>query len=88
MNLNNHQAMARQCAGLFRLGRDIEGGLEMVEMFDRLLRVFDAEPVAIQQQSAAILAAVFTAQQAQDWIGVADYLEYELVELLGQVGKA
>ena len=34
----------RQCAGLFRLGRDVEAALTMVDVFDEAQQVVFARP--------------------------------------------
>lgn len=81
-----HQEKARHCAGLFRLGRDVEGGVEMVALFEGVLPLFAAP--ALQQQSTALLGQLLAAQERQDWIGLADSLEYELLELIDQAASA
>jgi hypothetical protein len=73
---------AQQCAALFRLGRDVEAGLMMIELIDAVHPAFDSTPPAIQQQWAWVLGQMFACQEAQNWLALADYLEYELVELL------
>jgi hypothetical protein len=74
-----------QCAGLFRLGRDVEAALLMVEFFDELqLSIVGAEPV-LQKEWAHLLAQMLDCQEAQNWLGLADFLEYELVGLIEAV---
>ncbi|WP_110969445.1 hypothetical protein [Pseudomonas huaxiensis] len=77
-----HQQAARQCAGLFRLGRDVEAAVEMVSLFEAVMPEFERAPHALQAQSATLLAQILAAQQRQDWLCVADNLEYELLELI------
>lgn len=72
---------ARQCALLFRLGRDIEGALKMVELIDAALPLFTSRPAEEQAQWAQVLTAILQCQERQDWIGVADWLEFEFVAL-------
>lgn len=78
-----------QCAGLFRLGRDVEAALGMVDIFEKSQALLSQAPADIQQQWAQLLMAMLTSQEAQDWLGLADSIEYELVELLqaGQAGR-
>ncbi|EIK93534.1 hypothetical protein PMM47T1_26603 [Pseudomonas sp. M47T1] len=76
------------CAHLFRLGRDVEAALVMVELFGGLMPLFDRTPAALQQQWGAVLGQVLACQEGQDWLGVADYLEYELLELMRQGGES
>jgi hypothetical protein len=71
-----------QCAGLFRLGRDVEAALTMVDVFEKAQDLFSQTPQAIQQQWAQLLMSMFAAQEAQDWLGLADSMEYELIDLL------
>ncbi|MDY7560755.1 hypothetical protein QN382_00115 [Pseudomonas sp. 10B1] len=74
---------ARQCAGLFRLGRDVEAASEMVELFTRLMPLFSEEPAKVQQKWLLLLTVMLAHQEKRDVLGMADYLEFELVELLG-----
>ncbi|MNV94039.1 hypothetical protein D3C71_1887920 [compost metagenome] len=73
---------AQQCATLFRLGRDVEAGLAMTELVGVVHPRFDSEPQQAQQQWVFLLGRMFACQEAQNWLALADYLEYELVELL------
>ncbi len=73
---------ARHCAALFRLGRNVEAALDMVELFTGLMPLFAQGPEALQQQWPCLLQAMLDRQEAHDWLGLADYLEYELVDLL------
>ncbi|MGE7991329.1 hypothetical protein ACQKPE_09830 [Pseudomonas sp. NPDC089554] len=68
----------RECAALFRLGRDVAGALRMVELFEAVL------PQIEPQAGAVVLQAMLDAQQRQDWLALADYLEYELLHLVEQ----
>lgn len=72
---------ARECAKLFRLGRDIEGALQMVELIDRSLPLMDGASVERQAEWGRVLGAILACQERQDWLGVADWLEVELVEI-------
>ncbi|WP_455925006.1 hypothetical protein [Pseudomonas putida] len=72
------------CAHLFRLGRDVEAALAMVELFGALMPLFDRTPAPLQQQWATVLGEMLTCQEGQNWLALADYLEYELLELMRQ----
>jgi hypothetical protein len=74
---------SRQCAELFRLGRDVEAATVMVELFDELMPLFGQAQQSSQQCWTQLLMQMLGCQEAQNWLGLADYLEYELVELLG-----
>lgn len=73
---------AQKCAALFRLGRDVEAGLLMIELIDAVHPAFDSKPPTLQQEWALVLGQMFVCQEAQNWLALADYLEYELAELL------
>ncbi|MFL6608721.1 MAG: hypothetical protein ACJ8HF_10815 [Pseudomonas sp.] len=72
----------RECARLFRLGRDVEAGLAMVTLVEAAQPFVEAMPGDVQSYWADLLASMLSDQQSQNWLSLADYLEYELVELL------
>ncbi|MDI2594537.1 hypothetical protein POF45_24345 [Pseudomonas sp. 681] len=78
-------SQCRQCAGLFRLGRDVEAALTMVDVFDEAQQLLVSAPKEIQQSWASVLTQMLACQERQDWLGLADFIEYELVELLQNV---
>ncbi|WP_095114153.1 hypothetical protein [Pseudomonas sp. Irchel 3H7] len=75
----------RQCAGLFRLGRDVEAALSMVDVFDGAQQLLLSAPADVQQVWAQILTQMLDCQERQDWLALADCMEFELVDLLGSV---
>lgn len=75
----------RQCAGLFRLGRDVEAALTMVEVFERAQLRLSTASADVQQMWAQVLTQMLDCQERQDWLGLADYMQYELAELLESV---
>ena len=80
--LSQSQAQCRQCAALFRLGRDVEAALTMVDVFEQVQQCLASAPANVRQGWALLLTSMLACQERQDWLGLADYLEYELVELL------
>ncbi|MGF6220738.1 hypothetical protein [Pseudomonas sp. YL-218 TE3947] len=73
---------SEQCATLFRLGRDVEAGLAMIELIVAVQPSFDLTPQVVQQQWVLLLGQMLECQEAQNWLALADYLEYELVQLV------
>lgn len=73
---------ACRCADLFRLGRDIEAALVMVELIDTAMPLFATRPTAEQHACSQVLGAILDCQERQDWIGLADWLEVEFVGML------
>ncbi|HGM5550449.1 TPA: hypothetical protein ACKP2V_000686 [Pseudomonas putida] len=78
----------RQCAGLFRLGRDVEAALDMVEVIESAQQLLMAAPAPIQQDWAFVLTQMLDCQERQDWLGLADWMEYELIEVLQKARSA
>jgi len=73
---------ARDCAGLLRLGRDVEAGLAMVALVETAQPWIERMPGDVQSAWSVLLGLMFNDQQAQNWLSLADYLEYELADLL------
>ncbi|HWH89135.1 MAG TPA: hypothetical protein VNV36_20490 [Pseudomonas sp.] len=80
--LSQCQNQCRQCATLFRLGRDVEAALTMVDVFEEAQQCLSSASVEVQQIWAQVLMQMLDCQERRDWLGLADYMEYELVELL------
>ncbi|WP_336342413.1 hypothetical protein [Pseudomonas atacamensis] len=85
--LSQCQDQCRQCAALFRLGRDVEAALTMVDVFEQAQLCLASASEKVQQDWAQVLTQMLDCQERQDWLGVADYMEYELVELLETVRR-
>ncbi|WP_192563987.1 hypothetical protein [Pseudomonas gozinkensis] len=73
-----------QCAGLFRLGRDVEAALTMVDVFEGAQQSLLSADAQTQQIWAQLLTQMLECQERQDWLGLADFMEYELMQLLEQ----
>lgn len=73
---------AQQCATLFRLGRDVEAGLAMIDLAAALQPSFDQADADTQHQWLQVLSLMLECQEAQNWLALADYLEYELTQLI------
>lgn len=61
----------------------------MIDLFESVQARVDTAPGAFQQDWARLLGgggAMLACQGAQDWLGLADYLEYELVDWLQEGG--
>ncbi|EJM24526.1 MULTISPECIES: hypothetical protein [Pseudomonas] len=72
----------RQCAGLFRLGRDVEAALAMVDVFEVAQQSLLSAGAQKQLAWAQLLTQMLECQERQDWLGLADFMEYELIQLL------
>jgi hypothetical protein len=76
------ERQVRACARLFRLGRDVEAALQMVEVFDELLGASAGPSAAVAQRCTGVMNALLEAQERQDWLGLADTLEVDLLQLV------
>lgn len=68
-----------EIAHLFRLSRHIEAGLLLADLFEQLIDVTDVNTTDLESAIKSIL----TCQERRDWLGLADYLEFELVHIMG-----
>ena len=75
------QKEANDLALKIRLGHNVEAGLMLVTYLEQLVAVYSQFPAEQQRQFQSILSAMLACQERQDWIGLADYLEYELQQL-------
>ncbi len=82
------QQEATDLAMLMRLGRNVEAGLRLADYLEMVLTDFQKWPdVEINRQLPQLLAAILACQEKQDWLGLADYLDYELQQLFQAVAK-
>ncbi|WP_409317225.1 hypothetical protein [Pseudomonas sp. KCJK9016] len=72
----------RRCAVLFRLGRDVEAALDMVEVFEGVQHLLVPAAADAKQAWTHLLTQMLDCQERQDWLGLADFMEYELIHLL------
>ncbi|WP_025805188.1 hypothetical protein [Pseudomonas chlororaphis] len=75
-------ARLQQCAEGFRLGHDVETAMTMVQLMGAIQPVIDTAPQEQRQDWEALLGLMFECQQGQNWLALADYLQYECVEVL------
>ncbi|MDR9750348.1 hypothetical protein RG836_02720 [Pseudomonas sp. SZMC_28357] len=75
-------AQAQHCADLFRLGRDVEAGLLMVDWVTAVQPSVERLPDELQQAWGNVLGLLLDCQERQNWLALADYLQYEAVAVL------
>ena len=71
-------------AAQFRLGLSLDAALALPPLMKSLLPLLPTLPLAMQQQLPQILSAILACQEREDWLGLADWLEYELLYLLSE----
>lgn len=75
---------ANQTASKLRLGKNVEASLELVDLLDDVVSQLIGSAPELQQQIKYVISQILQCQERQDWLGLADYLQYELVHLLNQ----
>jgi len=75
-------ARLKQCAEDFRLGHDVETAVTMVQLMGAIQPLIDTAPPEQRQDWETLLGLMFECQQGQNWLALADYLQYECVEVL------
>ena len=73
---------SQQAAEQFRLSHDIEASLALVDIVETMAALCVHLTAQEQQRFAQLLKAILACQERQDWLGLADYLEYEVVHCL------
>lgn len=66
----------------FRLGLSLDAALTLPPLMKSLLPVLPMLSPASQRQLPQIMSAILACQEREDWLGLADWLEYELLHLL------
>lgn len=74
--------MALTLALAFRLGKNTQAALDMADMVNTLIAIFPTTESVDRQKLGQILGQILQCQERRDWLGMADYLEYELQDLL------
>ncbi|MBV7314761.1 hypothetical protein [Shewanella sp. NIFS-20-20] len=78
--LNNEaQALIRQCANDYRCGNEGFANVHYLACLDVIQAYYQAQP---GDELLAIMRYLLEAQERQDWLGMADTLEYELLSFL------
>lgn len=77
--MSNLPVQAKKIAGLFRLSKHIEAGLLLADYFDELM--IDKDRTNSDLDNA--ITSILSCQERKDWLGLADYLEFELVHIIG-----
>ncbi len=88
---NTYRALYQQSldtARQFRLCHDIEGGLALVVLLESVAARLGEFTGTQQVELARLIKAILACQQRQDWLGIADYLDVELIQLLEQLAHS
>lgn len=84
MTLSELHISLQTLAQKFRLGRHVEACLSVVDLLNALLPLVANSDTKQKQQFHYYLKEILMAQERQDWLCMADYLEYEMVALFDE----
>ena len=82
MNADGTIEQLANYAAFFRCGRSLEVNQELANYLSEILAqivINDGDRLLALQE---IVSAILRCQEAEDWLGLADYLEYELPDFL------
>lgn len=79
---------AQGIAAQFRLGMSVPAALTMVEFIGRLANGGGALPPLLASEFGQLVGKMLACQEAHDWLGLADYLDTEMVDWLKRLQDA
>ena len=65
-----------------RLGRSLEVMESLVDLLVEILSQIDDKNGSFANSIGIIFSSILACQQREDWLGLADYLEYDLIKIL------
>ncbi len=75
------QASLIDLAHQFRMGLNLQASLALPDILQSIYEQMPFLSSEVQVAFDRIVGLVLQAQQAHDWLGLADYLEYDMTEL-------
>ncbi|MDX3775245.1 hypothetical protein QE250_14085 [Chromatiaceae bacterium AAb-1] len=80
--LQQCQQQAAEIATDLRIGYNVKAQRVLPTLIEQLIQCFPRQDLNLIQRLRLIVQGVRECQEQHDWLGLADYLEYELQELL------
>ena len=65
----------------YRTGRQLEVTDDLINFLEKIAPDFNQNDI-LKKNFSTILMAILDCQSREDWLGLADYLEHDLVQLL------
>lgn len=72
----------KDLAVFFRLGRPLEATDDLINLLTNMMPQVTGKISATPLSIESIFSSILRCQEAEDWLGLADYLEYELSDFL------
>ena len=74
-------------SSFFRLGLSLDVTDDFVQTVGEILPYVVAKEEGSSSSITLILSKILVCQEAEDWLGLADYIDYELINLLKQISS-
>mgnify|MGYP006138944539 CR=1 FL=1 len=75
----------REYSVYYRLGRPVKVSENLVSLLEDIFAFTSNYPVNEQTAVKDLFLCILKCQEREDWLGLADYIEYDLCELLNRV---
>ena len=70
------------CATFFRLGQPLEVTDDLINLLSEVVPLLIGKKSEDEISIEDLVSQILLCQESEDWLGLADYLEFELYELL------
>ena len=71
----------------FRLGRSLEVMESLVDFLIKILPTIEGNNRSDSDAIKMIFSSILACQEREDWLGLADYLEYDLPQILIKISE-
>lgn len=75
----------RRYASFFRLGRPLEVTDDFIKSLGEIMPCIIGKEDNNLRSFTKILSELMACQESEDWLGLADYIEYELIDFLENI---
>ncbi len=87
MNIDVIVKKLKNFAALLRLGRPLEVTNDLINLLEEIMTEAGVRTSNNLHFIEEIFSSILCCQEAEDWLGLADYLEYELSDFLVHLSK-
>ena len=87
MNIDAIVKKLKNFAGLLRLGRPLEVTTDLINLLEEIMTEAKFKTSNNLHFIEEIFSLILCCQESEDWLGLADYLEYELSDFLVNLSK-
>lgn len=80
--LSDVTTLIEQCAEKYRQGREAEAAVMLQQFVQTFSQSVEEEPAILTPETERAIAVALSCQESQDWIGLADELQYVLKPMI------